>query len=37
MPTTDLLGAKGTVVGVHAGSLDTAGLTKLIADKLGVT
>jgi cytochrome c biogenesis protein CcmG, thiol:disulfide interchange protein DsbE len=37
MPTTVLLDAKGTVVNVHAGSLDSAGLTNLIADKLGVT
>ena len=37
MPTTVLLDAKGTVVNVHAGSLDTAGLTNLITDKLGVT
>jgi thiol-disulfide isomerase/thioredoxin len=37
MPTTVLLDARGTVVNVHAGSLDTAGLTNLITDKLGVT
>ena len=37
MPTTVLLDAKGTVVNVHGGSLDTASLTTLIADKLGVT
>ncbi|MEO8697503.1 MAG: TlpA disulfide reductase family protein [Acidimicrobiales bacterium] len=36
MPTTVLLDAKGAVVTVHGGSLDSAGLTKLIADKLGV-
>lgn len=36
MPTTVLLDAKGSVVTVHGGSLDSAGLTKLIADKLGV-
>jgi thiol-disulfide isomerase/thioredoxin len=37
MPTTVFLDAKGAVVKVHAGSLDAAGLTNLIADKLGVT
>jgi len=36
MPTTVLLDAKGAVVKVHAGSLNAAGLTKLIADELDV-
>ena len=37
MPTTVFLDAKGAVVKVHGGSLDTVALTNLIGDKLGVT
>ena len=37
MPTTVFLDASGAVVKLHGGSLDAAGLTAVIADKLGVT
>ena len=36
MPTTVFLDANGAVVKLHSGSLDAAGLTKLIGAELGV-